>query len=301
MTRRKRDRIRQWTRVFNAVVPGIFFYAAITSALSDNGFPDPIFDNDPSNVTFNIGETATLPCHVMNLQTRYLYWMRMSEPNPITVGTYVYSPDTRFSVTKDHTSTHWDLRIRNVKLEDAGVYFCAVSSGEGREKHRRLIKLNVKEVTTIPPGISINGSEFVNKGDPLVLECQASGFNQVSNYLEWYKDGKIIDNSYIWKHHRLRGRAMNITDHHNIETKTIRRVLFIARSTMEDSGTYMCRISPLDIAKKTVHVLDEGSSSIDKRETYNNGNSLAGHKVGHTITTLATTAAILCFGLLHVT
>lgn len=70
--------------------------------------------------------------------------MRMSEPNPITVGTYVYSPDTRFSVSRDHTSTHWDLKIRNVQLEDAGVYFCAVSSGEGREKHRRLIKLNVK-------------------------------------------------------------------------------------------------------------------------------------------------------------
>lgn len=68
----------------------------------------------------------------------------MSEPNPITVGTYVYSPDTRFSVSRDHTSTHWDLKIRNVQLEDAGVYFCAVSSGEGREKHRRLIKLNVK-------------------------------------------------------------------------------------------------------------------------------------------------------------
>lgn len=42
------------------------------TALSDNGFPDPIFDNDPSNVTFNIGETATLPCHVVNLQTRYV-------------------------------------------------------------------------------------------------------------------------------------------------------------------------------------------------------------------------------------
>ena len=105
-------------------------------------------------------------------------------------------------------------------------------------------------------GISINGSEFVNKGEPLMLECKATGFNQVSNYLEWYKDGKIIDNSYIWKHHRLRGRAMNITDYHNIDTKTLRRVLYIARSTMEDSGTYMCRISPLDIAKKTVHVLD---------------------------------------------
>lgn len=85
-----------------------------------------------------------------------LYWMRMSEPNPITVGTYVYSPDTRFSVTKDHTSTHWDLRIRNVKFEDAGVYFCAVSSGEGREKHRRLIKLNVKGPYRVKPLVSFN-------------------------------------------------------------------------------------------------------------------------------------------------
>lgn len=31
MTRRKRERIRRWTHVFNTVVPGIFFYAAITS------------------------------------------------------------------------------------------------------------------------------------------------------------------------------------------------------------------------------------------------------------------------------
>lgn len=103
---------------------------------------------------FNQSESALqtelnyLMLHVCLFQ---LYWMRMSEPNPITVGTYVYSPDTRFSVTKDHTSTHWDLRIRNVKLEDAGVYFCAVSSGEGREKHRRLIKLNVKGRYKVKP------------------------------------------------------------------------------------------------------------------------------------------------------
>lgn len=103
---------------------------------------------------FNQSESALqtelnyLMLHVCLFQ---LYWMRMSEPNPITVGTYVYSPDTRFSVTKDHTSTHWDLRIRNVKLEDAGVYFCAVSSGEGREKHRRLIKLNVKGRYRVKP------------------------------------------------------------------------------------------------------------------------------------------------------
>ncbi|XP_061174562.1 lachesin-like isoform X2 [Saccostrea echinata] len=298
MPRRKRDRIHRWIYIVDAVVPGIFFYAALTSAFTDGGFPE--FDNDPNNVTFNVGETATLPCHVVNLQTRYLYWMRMSEPNPITVGTFVYSPDTRFSVRKDPTSTHWDLRIRNVKPEDAGVYFCAVSSGESREKYRRLIKLNVKEVTTIPPGIILNGSEFVNKGDPLVLECLATGFNQMSDYLEWYKDGKIIDNGYIWKHHRLRGRAMNITDFHFIETKTLKRVLYIARVTMEDSGTYMCRISD-DIAKKTVHVLDEGSSSIDKRETYNSGNSIEVPWAVRIMTFIMEEVAIVIFCHLQVT
>lgn len=34
MTRRKRDRIRRWTYIFDAVVPGIFFYAAISSGKS---------------------------------------------------------------------------------------------------------------------------------------------------------------------------------------------------------------------------------------------------------------------------
>lgn len=34
MTRRKRDRIRRWTYIFDAVIPGIFFYAAISSGKS---------------------------------------------------------------------------------------------------------------------------------------------------------------------------------------------------------------------------------------------------------------------------
>ncbi|XP_048733248.2 lachesin-like isoform X2 [Ostrea edulis] len=301
MTRRKRDRIRRWIYVFDAVVPGIFFYAALTSALSDSSFPEPIFNNDPSNVTFNVGETATLPCHVTHLHARYLYWMRMSEPNPITVGKFLYSPDTRFFISKDHTSTHWDLKIREVKLEDAGVYFCAVSSGESREKYRRLIKLNVQEVTTIPPALTMNGSEFVNKGDPLILECQATGFNPRTDYLEWFKDGKVINHSYIWKHQRLRGRAINITDFHIIETRTLRRVLYIPKSTREDKGIYMCRIGGVYIVKKIVHVLDVGSSSIDKRETSNTGNTIADHRAVRVMTLQTAVAAIVIFGRLQVT
>lgn len=76
------------------------------------------------------------------------------------------------------------------------------------------------------------------------------------NYLEWYKDGKIIDNSYIWKYYCLRGWVMNIIDYYNIEIKIIRCVLFIVWFIMEDFGIYMCWILLLDIVKKIVYVLD---------------------------------------------
>lgn len=60
------------------------------------------------------------------------------------MGIYVYSLDMWFFVIKDYMLIYWDFRIRNVKLEDVGVYFCVVSFGEGWEKYRRFIKFNVK-------------------------------------------------------------------------------------------------------------------------------------------------------------
>lgn len=115
----------------------------------------------------------------------------------------------------------------------------------------------------------MNGSEFVNKGDPLILECQATGFNPRTDYLEWFKDGKIINHSYIWKHQRLRGRAINITDFHIIETRTLRRVLYIPKSTREDKGIYMCRIGGVYIVKKIVHVLDGEFEEGTRNEKHN--------------------------------
>lgn len=55
----------------------------------------------------------------------------MLEFNLIIVGIYVYSLDMWFFVIKDYMLSYWDFRIRNVKLEDVGVYFCVVSFGEG--------------------------------------------------------------------------------------------------------------------------------------------------------------------------
>ncbi|KAK3098412.1 hypothetical protein FSP39_019237, partial [Pinctada imbricata] len=170
-----------------------------------------------------------------------VYWMRMSKPNPITVGEYVYSPDDRFSIQRIPELFEWNLKIKDVKKEDEDVYFCAVSAGEKREKYRQMVLLRVK-------AISISGTDFVTKGNPIKLQCNATGVEYVPEILDWFKDGNIVSRHY--------SGHVKITDFNLVEKKTLISKLYIRKSTMEDAGNYMCRSTNLDIGKIMVHVLD---------------------------------------------
>ena len=67
-------------------------------------------------------------------------WRRTSEPNPLTIGDFVYSPDDRITVRRVEDKNEWNLIIKDVQIADAGIYECAVSS---REKYKRLVLLRV--------------------------------------------------------------------------------------------------------------------------------------------------------------
>lgn len=69
-------------------------------------------------------------------------WRRTSQPHPITVGLDIYIPDDRYHVQHIPYRGSWNLMIKNVNVNDAGVYECQISAKE-RAGSRRLVLLNV--------------------------------------------------------------------------------------------------------------------------------------------------------------
>lgn len=57
------------------------------------------------------------------------------------IGDFVYSPDQRHSIERVARKNEWNLVIRDLQADDAGVYECAISTKE--KDIRRLVILRV--------------------------------------------------------------------------------------------------------------------------------------------------------------
>lgn len=60
------------------------------------------------NVTAYLGETATLPCEVINLGNHHVNWLKIEQKSPITltVGYHQFSRNMRFRVARVHHHHH---------------------------------------------------------------------------------------------------------------------------------------------------------------------------------------------------
>lgn len=97
-------------------------------------------------------------------------------------------------------------------------------------------------------GIVITGKDFVEKGDRIVLTCNATGEFFPPEDIDWFKDGsKVKQNAY---------RGISISKFRLSETKTLHSKLEIDHSDMSDSGNYICRSSDISITSKPVMVLN---------------------------------------------
>nr|CAI5819838.1 unnamed protein product [Callosobruchus analis]CAI5869968.1 unnamed protein product [Callosobruchus analis] len=55
--------------------------------------------------------------------------MRSKDVHVLTVGSFTFTGDNRFeAVHSDSSEEFWGLRIRGVKLDDAGRYECQVNT-----------------------------------------------------------------------------------------------------------------------------------------------------------------------------
>lgn len=65
-------------------------------------------------------------------------WKKAGSLEPLTIGEMSFAQRTDYEV--HHMDPHWNLLIKNVQLEHAGIYECHVST---KDKMKRVVQLNV--------------------------------------------------------------------------------------------------------------------------------------------------------------
>ena len=88
----------------------------------------------------------------------------------------------------------------------------------------------------------------MEKGEKIVLTCNATGELFPPEDIDWFKDGSTIKSNHL--------RGIFISKFRIPETRTLHSQLEIDHSDMHDSGNYICRSSTLAITDKSVMVLN---------------------------------------------
>ncbi|XP_052797096.1 lachesin-like isoform X2 [Mya arenaria] len=208
--------------------------------------PAPDFLPGPSNVTFHRGELAVLSCSVYNLGTKTVVWRRQEKSFPLTSGTMTVVADDRIQIGHVPHSNQWDLMIKNVQPEDAGLYECQVASTN--KNFRRMVSLAVLDTDADATEIQITEQQYVERGDPIRLECNATGQYYTPDDIDWFRNGQRVTSDDK--------RGIKLLKQLSIAQKTFTSILNIERAQMKDSGVYVCRSSNKQIASTKVHVLN---------------------------------------------
>ncbi|CAL1541270.1 unnamed protein product, partial [Lymnaea stagnalis] len=189
-------------------------------------------------------------------------WRRLEGDRILTIGTMTWSVDNNVSMDHSRKAGHvttWNLMLRHVTPEDAGVYECQVTSRAGHVHHVKLNvvgafltlqwSLAVSHLQRWSYGsltISITGKRYVDQGERIHLVCNASGGPRVPEEIDWFKGGDKIDSKYGHVHI---GKFQSMADRSFISELTIQH------SSLTDTGDYICRSSTEDIANLKVTVL----------------------------------------------
>ena len=97
-------------------------------------------------------------------------------------------------------------------------------------------------------GISVTGTQFVEKGASIHLACNVTSKDDPPQSVDWFKDGTPFQTSY--------NRDIYIQQSVSIASKTIVSAVDISRARMSDTGVYVCRATDKLAARIKVDVLN---------------------------------------------
>lgn len=169
-------------------------FPAITDAsgkpLFTGLYSGPYFDLSrmPTNVTAQVGGPAFLPCKVKQVGNRAVSWVRKRDSYIIGVDEVTFISDDRFRILKpDQSEDEWNLHIKPVRLSDAGVYECQIST---KSKMSHYIKLEV-----VVPVVEIEsdiGDIHAQTGSQVRLTCAIRNTLHRPRFVNWYHDNQRL-------------------------------------------------------------------------------------------------------------
>lgn len=100
--------------------------------------------------------------------------------------------------------------------------------------------------------INLTGTEYVDKDQKINLTCNATGAERAPSDIDWFHEGnRIYTNNKKWMN------RIEITKYKpEIPGRSLISSLIIERSTLNDTGSYVCRSSNLETTSLKIHVLN---------------------------------------------
>ncbi|XP_018304114.1 protein borderless [Mycetomoellerius zeteki] len=135
----------------------------------------------------------------------------------------------------------WNLLIKNVNHEDAGLYECQIQT---EPMQQRFIRLNITEAYSVIPG----GPDLhVKQGSSLRLECQLMAAAESPSYVFWYREARMI----------------NYDNEPGVrfELKRNGSVFVVEKVKLSHGGNYTCLPSNARPAHIVLHVIEEEEKS----------------------------------------
>uniref|UniRef100_A0A8B9GQV9 T cell receptor gamma variable 5 n=1 Tax=Astyanax mexicanus TaxID=7994 RepID=A0A8B9GQV9_ASTMX len=79
------------------------------------------------------GKSVYIDCRVIDLTTDYIHWYQQKDGEAMTRILYIKHDDFSVTLEKGDAGDNYVLKVGSMKLNHAGVYYCAVWTGSHSE------------------------------------------------------------------------------------------------------------------------------------------------------------------------
>ncbi|XP_026324502.1 irregular chiasm C-roughest protein-like isoform X2 [Hyposmocoma kahamanoa] len=211
-------KIRTWTgkrKWMRRPDVGVWFLPFTFLLIGCHGYQEQRFAMEPQDQSAIVGSRVTLPCRVEN-KVGTLQWTK----DDFGLGTHRnLSGYERYTMIGSDDEGDYSLDIRNITLEDDGVYQCQVSSGLNgeppiRSRYAHLTVLVAPDPPRIVQGAFIDATEE----QPIVIECVSSGGKPAAE-ITW-----VDGNQAVIKKKNIQNNVETLRDGHRTTTRSTLRL-----------------------------------------------------------------------------